>query len=110
LNLPSLLVRHGVTVGFWLVLVVLAAAYALAFARLPRTPSGLALGAALVMWALDIANKQTYFNHYMLPLALLVIAIAAADRYAAPSSAPTDLRGTTGAARPVPEALSPEPF
>ena len=110
LNLPSLFVRHGVTVGFWLVLVMLAAAYALAFARLPRTPSGLALGAALVMWTLDIANKQTYFNHYMLPLALLVIAIAAADRYAAPSSAPTGLRGTTGAARPVPEALSPEPF
>jgi hypothetical protein len=93
------------------VLVMLAAAYALAFARLPRTPSGLGLGAALVMWTVDIANKQTYFNHYMLPLAMLVIAMAAAERYAAPSSAPTDFRGTTGAARPVPGALSsPELF
>jgi hypothetical protein len=83
LNLPSLFVRHGFTVGFWFVAVMLVAAYALAFTRLPRTPSGLALGAALIMWTLDIANKQTYFNHYMLPLGLLVIAIAAAERPAA---------------------------
>jgi hypothetical protein len=30
------------------------------------------------MWALDIANKQTFFNHYTFPLGLLVIAVAAA--------------------------------
>ena len=36
--------------------------------RLPRTPSGLALGSGFVIWALDLANKQSFFNHYMLPL------------------------------------------
>jgi hypothetical protein len=80
--LPSLFLRHGHLVGFWFLLVMLAGAYALAITRLPRTPSGLALGAALIMWTLDIANKQTYFNHYTLPLGLLVVSLAAA----APSS------------------------
>ncbi len=80
LSLPSLFDRWGFVVGFWFLLVLLVAAYALAMRRLPRTPSGLALGSALVMWTLDIANKQSFFNHYTLPLGLLVIAIAAADR------------------------------
>jgi hypothetical protein len=80
LSLPSLFDRWGFVVGFWFLLLLLAAAYALAMRRLPRTPSGLALGSALVMWTLDIANKQSFFNHYTLPLGLLVIAIAAADR------------------------------
>jgi hypothetical protein len=79
MSLPSLFDRWGFVVGFWFLLLVLAAAYALALRRLPRTPSGLALGSALVMWALDIANKQSFFNHYTLPLGLLVIALAAAD-------------------------------
>jgi hypothetical protein len=77
-NLPSFLLRHGIHAGFTLTLVVVGLAYAVAVARLPRTPSGLALGCALVMWALDIANKQTFFNHYTFPLGLLVIAVAAA--------------------------------
>jgi hypothetical protein len=85
LNLPSLFARHGVTFGFWFLIVMIAAAYALVIFRLPRTPSGLALGAALVMWTLDVSNKQTYFNHYTLPLALLVIAVAAAERPGAAS-------------------------
>jgi hypothetical protein len=80
LSLPSLFDRWGFVVGFWFLLVLLVAAYTLAMRRLPRTPSGLALGSALVMWTLDIANKQSFFNHYTLPLGLLVIAIAAADR------------------------------
>jgi len=78
LNLPSLFLRHGHLGGFWFLLVALAGAYALALTRLPRTPSGLALGAALIMWTLDVANKQTYFNHYTLPLGLLVVSLAAA--------------------------------
>ncbi|HVV77435.1 MAG TPA: hypothetical protein VHC43_15520 [Mycobacteriales bacterium] len=78
-NLPAFLLRHGVHAGFAITLVVVGIAYAVAVARLPRTPSGLALGCALVMFALDIANKQTFFNHYTFPLGLLVIAIAAAD-------------------------------
>jgi hypothetical protein len=59
--------------------VFLAAAYALVAWRVPRTPSGLALGCALVMWTFDLANTQTFFNHYVLPLGLLVIALATAD-------------------------------
>jgi hypothetical protein len=79
LSLPSLFERWGFVVGFWFLLVVLAAAYLIALRRLPRTPSGLALGCALVLWALDLANKQSFFNHYTLPLGLLVVALAAAD-------------------------------
>jgi hypothetical protein len=79
LNLPGLLVRHGDTVGFWFAGLILIGAYLVVLWRVPRTPSGLALGAALVMWAFDLANKQTYFNHYLLPLGLLVIALATID-------------------------------
>jgi hypothetical protein len=79
LSLPSLFDRWGFVVGFWFLLLVLAAAYLLAARWLPRTPSGLALGCALVLWALDLANKQSFFNHYTLPLGLLVVAIAAAE-------------------------------
>jgi hypothetical protein len=79
LNVQGLLLRHGVSVGSWLLALALVAAYALVALRLPRTPSGLALGCALVMWAFDLANTQTYFNHYVLPLGLLVIALASSD-------------------------------
>lgn len=80
LNLPSLLLRHGDRVGFWFLAVVLVGTYLLVVWRVPRTPAGLALAAALVMWAFDLANKQSFFNHYMLPLGLLLVAVAAADR------------------------------
>ena len=78
LNLQGLLLRHGVTVGSWFLLAALVATYALVLWRLPRTASGLALGGAVVIWAFDLANTQTFFNHYILPLGLLVIALAAA--------------------------------
>lgn len=76
---PSFLLRHGVTVGFWFLLLVLAVAYAAVLVRVPRTPAGLALGSALVLLGLDLANKQSFFNHYMLPLGLLLVAVAAAS-------------------------------
>jgi hypothetical protein len=79
LSLPSLFERWGFVVGFWFLLVVLAVAYLVALRWLPRTPSGLALGSALVLWTLDVANKQSFFNHYTLPLGLLVVALAAAE-------------------------------
>src|SRR4051812_26650542 len=93
LSVPGLLIRHDIHVGFWLAAVMLAAAYALVLWRLPRTPSGLALGCATVMWAFDLANKQTFFNHYTLPLGLLVIAVAAA--------APQPMPGSTTSSRPL---------
>lgn len=107
LNLPAWFARHGITVGFWFLAVMVVAAYVLAYWRLPRTPAGLALGSALVMWALDLANKDTFFNHYWLPLGLIVIAAATVDSPAAAQAAPSPSepsdRGSTGASRPVPD-------
>ncbi len=88
LGLPSLLVRHGVTTSFLFALVALAAAYALVYRRrLVRDGSGFALAGTLVLWTLDLTNKQAFFNHYTLPLGLIVLAIAAA-RPAAPPVSP----------------------
>jgi hypothetical protein len=78
LCVPSWLLRHHVAVGFWFLLLVLAVAYAVVLARAPRTPSGLALGSALVLLALDLANKQSFFNHYTLPMGLVVVGLTAA--------------------------------
>jgi hypothetical protein len=85
LCVPSLLLRHGVTVGFWFTALGLAVAYAVAATRLPRTPSGLAVACALVLLTLDLVNKQSFFNHYTLPLGLLVLALAAASFERAPN-------------------------
>lgn len=81
LCIPSFLLRHGVTVGFWFPLLALLASYA-GCLRAPRTATGLALGSALVLWTLDATNKQSFFNHYTLPLGLLVLALTAASRVA----------------------------
>jgi hypothetical protein len=79
LNLQALLLRHNVTVGFGFLAVFVVAAYAVVLWRAPRTPSGLALGCAVVMWAFDLANSQTFFNHYILPIGLILVALAVAD-------------------------------
>ncbi len=79
LCIPSFLQRHGITVGFWFPLVALLGSYA-ACLRAPRTATGLALGSALVLWTIDATNKQSFFNHYTLPLGLLVLALTAAAR------------------------------
>src|SRR3954447_23112174 len=79
LCIPSLLLRHDIEVGFWFTLLVLGAAYAVVLLRVRRSTSGLALGSALVLLALDLANKQSFFNHYTLPLGLLVVALAASS-------------------------------
>jgi hypothetical protein len=78
LNLPAFLLRHGHRVGFWLVVVLVIASYLLIWWRASRTASGLALSCALVLWGFDLANKQTFFNHYQLPLGLLVFALVLA--------------------------------
>jgi hypothetical protein len=92
LDVPAVFARHGVTLGLGFTLVVLVLAYALVFWRVPRTTSGLAIGCAVVMWAFDLANKQTFFNHYTLPLGLLLVALAVAD----PSPLERDDPVTTG--------------
>jgi hypothetical protein len=88
LCLPSLFSRWGFTVGFWFPLLALLATYLIVWRRAPRNPAGLALSSALVMWTLDVANKQSFFNHYTLPMGLLVVAVAATDR--APRSLSAD--------------------
>jgi hypothetical protein len=102
LNVPAFALRHGYRFGFWLAVVFVVAGYLLVWARVrPRTPAGLALSCALVLWAFDLANKQTFFNHYQLPLGLLVFALALAEapepsgrsRTARPSAA-SALRGS----------------
>jgi hypothetical protein len=91
LGLPSLLVRHGVTTPFLVTLLALVAAYAVVYrCRLVRDGSGFALAGALVLWTLDLTNKQAFFNHYTLPLALIVLAIAAARPVDAPVTHPPE--------------------
>jgi hypothetical protein len=108
LDVPAYLLRNGHHIGFGLLAALVLATYLLCWFRVRRTPSGLALSCALVMWAYDVANKQTYFNHYQLPLGLLVVALATAGPK--PGSAQTEAcsgrevrRGSTGAERPVPD-------
>ncbi|MGH3743743.1 MAG: hypothetical protein ACRDTP_02660 [Mycobacteriales bacterium] len=77
LGIPALLLRHGQTVGLWLAALAVLLAYAVALTRLPRTAAGFAVGGALVELAVDVTNKQSFFNHYTLPMALVVIGLAA---------------------------------
>jgi hypothetical protein len=82
LDVPAVFARHGHVVGFWFTATLLAITYAVVLWRSPRTLAGLALSCGVVMWAFDLANKQTFFNHYTLPLGLLVVAVAAAQSQA----------------------------
>jgi hypothetical protein len=77
LGLPALLLRDGHAVGFWLAGTALVLAYLVALIRLPHTAAGFAVGGALVELAVDVTNKQSFFNHYTLPMALLIIGLAA---------------------------------
>jgi len=78
LCVPSWLIRQDVETSFLFLLVALGVAYGLVLWRVPRTLAGLALGSAFVMLTLDLANKQSFFNHYTLPLGLMVVALCAA--------------------------------
>jgi hypothetical protein len=77
LDLPALLLRSGIEMSFLPMLVALLGAYLLCLLRLPRDAAGFCLGGALVLWTLDLLNKQSFYNHYTLPLGLVVLAIAA---------------------------------
>lgn len=77
LTLPALALRAEISLSFVPMLVALSAAYVLALRRAPRDATGFCLGGALVLWTLDLFNKQSFFNHYTLPLGLLVLAVAA---------------------------------
>lgn len=79
LDLPAAAARHGYQLGFGLTALALVAAYAAAIHGVRRRPDawGFATGGALVLLVLDLTNKQSFFNHYTLPMGLLAIALAA---------------------------------
>ncbi|MCM3882983.1 glycosyltransferase [Frankia sp. R82] len=72
LSVPGWASHFGVTLGFGPALVVLAAAYVLAW-RARGDAGGFCLGGALVLLGASLMNKQTFFNHYTLPMGLLVL-------------------------------------
>ncbi|SBW23123.1 hypothetical protein FDG2_3602 [Candidatus Protofrankia californiensis] len=81
LSIPGVLVHAGVRTGFAPMLLALAGAYWLAW-RARSDAAGFCVGAAVVLLTLDVMNKQSYFNHYTLPMALLVMTLSlrAVDR------------------------------
>ncbi|MGF7234025.1 MAG: glycosyltransferase 87 family protein, partial [Frankia sp.] len=83
LSIPGWLHHFGLNPGFGLTAVALALAYRLAW-RARGTATGFAGGSGLVIVALDLTNKQTFFNHYTLAMGLVAIALAAHG--SAPSS------------------------
>jgi hypothetical protein len=80
LDLQATLAHLGVYPGFALTGAALLLAYGLVLVRLPRTGAGFAVGGALVLLALDATNKQSFFNHYTLPMALLVVGVTESVR------------------------------
>ncbi|WP_230202747.1 glycosyltransferase [Parafrankia discariae] len=91
LSIPGWAHHFGITLGFGVTAVVLGAAYLLAW-RARGGATGFCAGSALVLLALDVMNKQTFFNHYTLPMGLLVLAVAAGG--AAPRRAAAPPRRT----------------
>ncbi len=75
LSVPGVLAHAGVTTGFAPMAVALGFAYWLAW-RVRVDAAGFCAGAAAVLLTLDVMNKQSYFNHYTLPMALLVMTLA----------------------------------
>ncbi|AEH09666.1 hypothetical protein FsymDg_2266 [Candidatus Protofrankia datiscae] len=75
LSVPGVLVHAGITTGFAPMPLALAGAYLLAW-RVRADAAGFCLGAAVVLLTLDVMNKQSYFNHYTLPMALLVMTVS----------------------------------
>jgi len=67
--------HFGITLGFGVTAVALAVAYLLAWRARGDAP-GFAAGGALVLLTAVELNKQSFFNHYTLPMALLVLAVA----------------------------------
>ncbi len=77
LSVPGVLAHAGITTGFGPMAVALTVAYWLAW-RVRAGSAEFCAGAGVVLLTLDVMNKQSYFNHYTLPMALLVTALAAA--------------------------------
>lgn len=79
LCLPTLLHNLGLPVGGGLTAVAVLAGWVVAY-RVRGDAAGFASGAAAVVLLLDVTNQQSFFNHYMLGMALVVLAVAARAR------------------------------
>jgi hypothetical protein len=88
LSVPAWAGHFGLHLGFGATAVALAGAYLLAW-RARGDATGFAAGSALVLLTLVEMNKQSFFNHYTLPMGLLVVAMATtlADDETAPGTA-----------------------
>jgi hypothetical protein len=75
LSVPGWADHYGLHVGFGVTAVALAVAYLLAW-RARGDATGFAAGGALVLLTMVELNKQSFFNHYTLPMALLILATA----------------------------------
>ncbi|MBL7494155.1 glycosyltransferase [Frankia sp. AgB1.9] len=75
LSVPGWADHYGIHVGFGVTAVALAVAYLLAW-RARGDATGFAAGGALVLLTVVELNKQSFFNHYTLPMALLILATA----------------------------------
>ncbi|EFC79364.1 hypothetical protein, partial [Parafrankia sp. EUN1f] len=109
LSLPGWAHHFGITLGFGATAAVLAGSYLLAWRARGGAP-GFCAGSAVVLLGLDLMNKQTFFNHYTLPMALLVLAatgtaaarghlVAPRQRRAQPQRATDGQRTTDGQRR-----------
>jgi hypothetical protein len=59
-----------------LIIIPTVLAEAVAVWRLPRTTLGFTLGGSLVLFTFALFNKQSFYNHYTLVLAFILVAIA----------------------------------
>jgi hypothetical protein len=78
LSLFSTAVRAGWTPPFALVGVVTIAALLASLTFLPRNATGFVLGSALVQFAFDLVNKQSFFNEWWFVGGLLLLGVATA--------------------------------
>lgn len=76
LSLFTTATRHGWGPSFAVVAAVTVLAIAVSVVVLPRTASGFCLGAAFVQYVFDLANKQSFFNHWWFVSGLLLLAVA----------------------------------
>jgi hypothetical protein len=90
LSFLALFAGHGVQLPTALAFVALAALMALALLRVPRTPSGFALGVAVSFLSFFAFNKQAFCNYYYFVVGALCLAAAASraggERSASPAS------------------------
>lgn len=108
LSLYSLALRHGLSLGYALLVAGTLAGVVLSVWLARRGSSGFLLGSGLVMVAFDLVSKQAFFNEWFLALSLVVAGIASqpSTAHPAPSTQESDAAGPVPAAAPREPALN----